>query len=96
MPSGGHLWRYGRRVLPIGDKLIQYDTIAVNTIVANSQEEVSSCDIPFSEDLVTFNDDYLQLTRQVVETCVNHDLTDSMVIGTSALAQFDIDGAAGM
>ena len=83
-------------MLPIGDKLIQYDTIAVNTIVANSQEEVSSCDIPFSEDLVTFNDDYLQLTRQVVETCVNHDLTDSMVIGTSALAQFDIDGAAGM
>lgn len=34
-------------MLPIGDKLIEYDTIAVNTIVANSQGEVSSCDIPF-------------------------------------------------
>lgn len=83
-------------ILPVGDKLIQYDTIAVNTIVANSQGEVSSCDIPFSDDLATFNDDYLRLTRQVAETCKNHDLTNSMIIGTSALAQFDIDGAVGM
>ncbi len=83
-------------MLPVGDKLIQYDSIAVNTIVANSQGEVSSCDIPFSEDLETFNSDYLRLTQQVAQTCENHDLTDSMVIGTSALAQFDIDGAVGM
>ncbi len=83
-------------MLPVGDKLIQYDTIAVNTIVANSQGEVSSCDIPFSDDLATFNAEYLRLTRQVAETCENHDLADSMVIGTSALAQFDIDGAVGM
>ena len=33
-------------MLPVGDKLIQYDTIAVNTIVANRLGEVSSCDIP--------------------------------------------------
>ena len=83
-------------MLPVGDKLIQYDTIAVNTIVANSQGEVSSCDIPFSENPDMFNADYLRLTRQVAETCENHDLADSMVIGTSALAQFDIDGAVGM
>lgn len=83
-------------ILPVGDKLIRYDTIAVNTIVANSQGEVSSCDIPFSEDLSRFNKDYLRLTRQVAETCENHDIADSMVIGTSALAQDDIDGAVGM
>lgn len=83
-------------MLPVGNKLIQYDTIAVNTIVANSQSEVSSCDIPFSDDLAVFNADYLRLTRQVADTCENHDLTDSMVIGTSALAQFYIDGAVGM
>ena len=83
-------------MLPVGDRLIRYDTIAVNTIVANSQGEVSSCDIPFSEDLSHFNKDYLRMTRQVAETCENHDLTDSMVIGTSALAQYDIDGAVGM
>ena len=83
-------------MLPVGNKLIKYDSIAVNTIVANSQGEVSSCDIPYCEDLYQFNDDYLRLTRQVAETCENHDITDSIVIGTSALAQYDIDGAVGM
>lgn len=83
-------------MLPVGDKLVKYDTIAVNTIVANSKGEVSSCDIPFSENLTIFNADYLRLTGQVAESCENHDLADSMVIGTSALAQFDIDGAIGM
>ena len=33
-------------LLPVGDKLMQYDSIAVNTIVANSAGEVSSCDVP--------------------------------------------------
>lgn len=83
-------------MLPVGDKLISYDSLAVNTIVANSKGEVSSCDIPFSENPEQFNADYLRLTRLVAETCENHDLTDRMVIGTSALAQYDIDGAVGM
>ena len=83
-------------MLPVGDKLMRYDSIAVNTIVLNRDGEVSSCDIPFSDSLAKFNEDYLRLTRQVAETCENHDITDSMVIGTSALAQYDIDGAVGM
>lgn len=83
-------------MLPVGNKLMQYDTIAVNTIVSNLKGEVSSCDIPYSEDLSKFNADYMRLTRQVAETCENHDIADSMVIGTSALAQYDIDGAIGM
>lgn len=83
-------------LLPVGDKLIQYDTIAVNTIVANKEGEVSSCDIPFDENLSQFNGHYLRLTKQVAESCINHDLTESMVIGTSALAQYEIDGAVGM
>lgn len=83
-------------MLPVGGKLMLYDSIAVNTIVLNREGEVSSCDIPFSDDLAVFNADYLRLTNQVAETCENHDITDSMVIGTSALAQFDIDGAVGM
>ncbi len=82
--------------LPVGEKLIEYDSLAVNTIVANKEGEVSSCDVPFSDDLRTFNDNYLKLTRQVAESCENHDLMDSMVIGTSALAKYEIDGAVGM
>ena len=34
--------------------------------------------------------------NKVAETCENNDIADSMVIGTSALAQYDIDGAVGM
>ena len=83
-------------LLPVGGKLLQYDSIAVNTIVPNKDGEVSSCDIPFSDDLSQFNKEYLQLTKQVSESCVNHDLTQSMVIGTSALVQYEIDGAVGM
>ena len=83
-------------LLPEGDKLMQFDSLAVCAIVANKQGEVSSCDIPFCEDLSAFNEQYLKLTKEVAETCRNHDLPDSMVIGTSALAQYDIDGAVGM
>lgn len=83
-------------MLPVGGKLMQYEALAVNTIVANREGEVSSCDIPFDEDLNRFNRQYLQLTSQVAQNCVNHDITDRMVIGTSALVQCEIDGAVGM
>lgn len=83
-------------MLPVGDKLMRYDSIAVNTIVLNRDDEVSSCDIPFSDDLAVFNTDYMRLTHHVSETCENHDITESMVIGTSALVRYDIDGAVGM
>ena len=43
-----------------------------------------------------FNADYLRLTRKAAESCENHDLTDSMVIGTSAIVDTEIDGAVGM
>lgn len=83
-------------LLPVGDRLMRYDRIAVNTIVADRRGGVASCDIPFSEELSAFNADYLRLTRQVAETGRNHDLPDSMVIGTSALVGSDIEGAVGM
>lgn len=84
-------------ILPVGDKLMQYDSIAVNTIVKNKNGEVSSCDILFSESLETFNQEYLIYTRQAAETCQDRDLSaDSMVIGTSAIIDTEIDGAVGM
>ena len=49
-------------ILPIGDKLIQYDTIAINTIVKNKNGEVSSCDILYTDDLDLFNQEYLKHT----------------------------------
>ena len=83
-------------LLPVGRELLQYDSIAVNTIVKNKTGEVGSCDVPFSTDLAQFSADYLRLTHEVAESCENHDLTDSMVIGTSAIVDTEIDGAVGM
>ena len=83
-------------MLPVDGRLVRYDSIAVNAIVADSRGEVSSCDIPFSASLMEFNAEYLRLTHQVADSCESHDITDSMVIGTSALARFGIDGAVGM
>ena len=84
-------------VLPVGEKLIQYDTIAVNTIVKNKDGEVSSCDILYTDDLEQFNRDYLNYTVQTAKTSQDRDLSeDSMVIGTSAIVDTEIDGAVGM
>lgn len=60
--------------LPVGEKLIQYDSIAVNTIVKNKDGEVSSCDILYSESLDVFNQEYLKYTAQVADSCHDRDL----------------------
>jgi chloramphenicol O-acetyltransferase type A len=84
-------------ILPVGDKLMQYDTIAVNTIVKNRDGEVSSCDILQTDDLEAFNRAYLTYTAQVSQTCQDRDLSEeSMVIGTSAVIDTEIDCAVGM
>jgi chloramphenicol O-acetyltransferase type A len=84
-------------ILPVGDQLIQYDSIAVNTIVKNETGEVSSCDILYTGNLEQFNADYLCYTREVVQTLQDRDLSeDCMVIGTSAIIDTELDGAVGM
>jgi len=84
-------------ILPVGQKLMQYDTIAVNTIVKNKDGEVSSCDILYTDDLDVFNFDYLKYTDQTAQTAQDRDLSDdSMVIGTSAIIDTELDGAVGM
>ena len=84
-------------ILPVGEKLMKYDRIAVNTIIKNKIGEVSSCDISYTDNLEKFNQDYLKYTIQVAETCQDRDLSnDSMVIGTSAIIDTEIDGAVGM
>lgn len=84
-------------LLPVGDQLIQYDAIAVNTIVKNKTGEVSSCDLLYRADLSAFNEVYLQQTTLVAESCQDHDLSKScMVIGTSAIIDTELDGVVGM
>lgn len=80
--------------LPAENALIEYDEIAVNTIVQTKNHSISTCDIPFSPHLEQFHRDYLKLTQQVSDTCEPHNLDQEfMVIGTSALTQTELDGA---
>ena len=84
-------------LLPVGRELLQYDTIAVNTIVKNRTGEVSSCDLSYKAELNQFNEEYLKYTAQVAASCQDRDLSEnSMVIGTSAIIDTEIDGAVGM
>lgn len=84
-------------LLPVGKQLIQYDALAVNTIVKNRLGEVSSCDIPYSDDLLQFNQDYLRYTADTAQSLVDRDLSsDCMVIGTSAIVDTELDGVVGM
>lgn len=81
-------------LLPVGEKLMRYDKIAVNTVVALGDGGISTCDVPFSQDLQRFAQDYLRLTRQVRDARTEYNLGDDyMVIGTSALVPYAIDGA---
>ena len=81
-------------LLPVGDKLMEYDRLAVNTVVSTREGGIATCDVPVSADLEQFNQDYLMYTGQVRESGESFELgEDYMVIGTSALAGYAIDGA---
>ena len=84
-------------LLPVGRKLLQYDALAVNTIVKNRAGGVSSCDIRFRDELEEFNREYLDCTARAAQTCEDRDLSkECMVIGTSAIVDTELDGAVGM
>ena len=87
--------------LPVDGKLYRYDKLAINVIVENSKGGISSCDIPFHDDLQQFDRDYLSLTAQAANECKSSCfasdqrssafLDEHMVIGTSAMIQTELD-----
>ena len=84
-------------LLPMGDKLMRFDKIAINTIVKNHTGEASSCDIEFTEDFEKYKRDYLRYTEQVANSCKDRDLSEEcMVIGTSAIVDTELEFAGGM
>lgn len=76
--------------------MLAYDQIGISVIVANAQDGINSCDIPFTDDLETFNERYLHGTQTVRETCSDLMAEDCMMIGTSALVDYEVDGAINM
>ena len=77
--------------LPEQDKLFKYDRIAINVIVNNRKGGINSCDIPFSEDVKQFYQDYNILTEQASAECKSSFLEDYMIVGTSAVVQTELD-----
>ena len=78
-------------LLPEQGKLYRYDRLAVNVIVKNSKGGISSCDIPYSDDIDCFISHYDALTEQCVGECKSTFLEDYMVVGTSAMIQTELD-----
>ena len=79
-------------MLPVGDKLMEYDNLAINTIVMTKDGGINTCDIPFSDDIHQFEVDYLRLT-QLAQTSADDVVLgdDYMVIGSSALTKCELD-----
>ncbi len=78
-------------LLPEKERLFRYDTIAVNVIVNNSKGGINSCDIPFSNDIQRFAKEYGLLTLQAAGECRSLFIDGSMVIGTSAMIESELD-----
>ena len=79
-------------MLPVGDKLMAFDNIAINTIVMTKDGGINTCDIPFSEDIRQFEADYLRITALAQTSDKDVVLGDDyMVIGSSALTKCELD-----
>ena len=84
-------------LLPVGDKLMQFDHLAVNTIVMTKSGGINTCDIPFTMDMHQFAADYLRLTDEVAANEEDYNLGDDyMVIGTSALTKCELDSVVNL
>ena len=78
-------------ILPEHGKLFQYDKLAINVIVVNSQGGINSCDIPYSDNLQQFTNDYRELTAASANECKSSFHEECMVIGTSAMIATELD-----
>ena len=78
-------------LLPINDKLYEYDKLAINVIVNNKRGGINSCDIPYNDNIETFNNDYNILTRKTADSCESIFDENSMIVGTSAMVATELD-----
>ncbi|MBO7557121.1 MAG: chloramphenicol acetyltransferase [Bacteroidaceae bacterium] len=78
-------------LLPEHGKLYQFDSLAINVIVNNKADGISSCDIPYTDDFVQFQSDYLSLTQRATISSDSSFVDDAMVIGTSAMIATELD-----
>ena len=78
-------------LLPEKNKLYKYDQLAVNVIVNNCKGGINSCDIPFTQDIKQFADEYMKRTATAAAECRSSFLEEDMIVGTSAMIQTELD-----
>lgn len=78
-------------LLPVKDKMFQYNKLAINVIVNNIKGGINSCDISYDKDINQFNKDYISLTKQVANSCESIFNEDAMIVGTSAMVATELD-----
>lgn len=81
------------RLLPVGKALMEYDSVGVNTLIEDKNGALISCDLPFLPDWRAFERTYLEITAKARETGEGSELPEAMILGTSSLAKYEIDGA---
>lgn len=85
--------RMPEMLLQMCDKtMLKYEKFAIDIIVSNKKGMLNYVDIPIVDDLDTFNQSYLQRTKQAAENCENLYVTDASIICTSALVKYEFDG----
>ena len=77
--------------LPKKEKLVKYDTLAINVIVNNVKGGINSCDIPYTDDIEQFNADYTTLTKTASTECKSIFNEEHMIVGTSAMIATELD-----
>lgn len=84
-------------LLPANDRFLKYDTLGIETLVINKNDDIGFCCIEYNEDLNRYNEAYMKYTKEVAEMCKDRFITDkSMVIITSAIIDAEIDSVANM
>ena len=78
-------------LLPVDGKLIQYDALAVNVIVANKDGGINMCDIPFDNDFEKFSKDYDALTNLCATECRDIFDEDRVIVGTTVVKATELD-----
>jgi len=84
-------------MLPVANKFLRYDKLAVCVVIQIDMNKIRFCNIPFSENLYEFAKNYDELTKKVYMSSEHFQPSnDYAVIGTSALVRYEIDAAINM
>lgn len=78
--------------LPSDDMMVRFTQLAIGLIIVNCKGGINYCDIPYSDDIQKFSQDYhdisIKAKSQSTNVCLDSEM---MVIGTSAIIHTEID-----